>query len=387
MRENQHSTLRMQDVATLFAASSIEQLGDVRVVTNEAPQAGTKWFVVREDNELRLLDTLISETALADRLLLALEQDRTADARKWFAYLKPRFPKSETGFFAKIDPFSDSPFVRLTTAPQPDAESLKIAAAIVAVSGSEFEKSLAILETARAASSETNHVQFDRAISWGLLSHERHADALKIIERLEVKFAKKPEVVFRKASCLAKTVGVEQALEYLEPLLAHFPKEPQLQVQAARWASSLGKFERAIELARLARQDFQHGPAALSAIAHALLFHDDVPAEALTAAEQAANLDSRTNPDSLFVLAAVQARTGKPREALESLGQVIDLRHASPDPEGNDWYVIGLVAEEYGLTDYAQRGYRKVPAPTDASLLNTPHALAQRRLQKLTAAP
>src|SRR5207247_1131786 len=124
---------------------------------------------------------------------------------------------------------------------------------------------------------------------------------------------------------------------------------------------------------------------ALGVIAVAHLFHDEVPVEAHTAAEQAANLDARANPESLFVLAAVQARTGKPREALETLGQAIDLRQTNSEPEANDWYVIGLVAEEYGLTDYAKRAYAQVPAPTDAGLQNTPHTLAQRRLEKLAS--
>ncbi|HLQ43444.1 MAG TPA: hypothetical protein VK137_01845, partial [Planctomycetaceae bacterium] len=243
-RTNEHSARRIMDNVTLLKLENSRPIGDVQVITSDVPKQRTEWFVVRESGEWRVLDTQNNRATLADRVLLALEQNHEDEARQWFDRLKPMFPKSEGGFLAKLDPFSDSAFVRLSSAPKLDAAALKIAAATAAASVPTTQaigdKAVAILEQGRDAAPEFQQPHFDRAIVFGHVHRDRFADALKVVERLEVKFAQKSDVVWMKANCLLKTVGLEAARDYLAPFVTESSTDQRLLRLAARFAARLG---------------------------------------------------------------------------------------------------------------------------------------------------
>ena len=72
------------------------------------------------------------------------------------------------------------------------------------------------------------------------------------------------------------------------------------------------------------------------------------------------------------------AEQGKSNEARENLLRGMDERDAPPDIA---WYVLGRIAEDYGLGDAAAALYRKVAEPkasNDRLIFN----LAKRRLKK-----
>jgi hypothetical protein len=98
--------------------------------------------------------------------------------------------------------------------------------------------------------------------------------------------------------------------------------------------------------------------------------------EALAAVKQ-------TKPDSpicLRTLAAVYAELGKTPDALENLRHAVQLRGERMD--GGDWYVLGRIAEQYGLDDLAAGLYHKVP-PKPLAGGDDAYAIAQRRLKKV----
>lgn len=77
-------------------------------------------------------------------------------------------------------------------------------------------------------------------------------------------------------------------------------------------------------------------------------------------------------------LAAVYAELGKTPDALESLRRAVQLRNVRLDD--GDWYILGRIAEQYGLNDVAAGLYRNVPLkPPGAG--DDIHAAAQRRLK------
>ena len=66
------------------------------------------------------------------------------------------------------------------------------------------------------------------------------------------------------------------------------------------------------------------------------------------------------NAACLRTLAAVYAELGKTSEALENLRRAVEIRGERIDEA--DWYVLGRIAEQYGLDEVAAGLYRKVPA-------------------------
>jgi hypothetical protein len=69
---------------------------------------------------------------------------------------------------------------------------------------------------------------------------------------------------------------------------------------------------------------------------------------------------------------------GKTSEALENLRRAVVIR--GDRTEAADWYVLGRIAEHYGLDGVAAGLYRKVPAKPGAA--DDVYELAQRRLKE-----
>ena len=80
----------------------------------------------------------------------------------------------------------------------------------------------------------------------------------------------------------------------------------------------------------------------------------------------------------LHTLAAVYAELGKTSEALENLRRAVAIRGERIDEA--DWYVLGRIAEQYGLGEVAAGLYRKV-LTKKAAATDDVYALAQKRLK------
>lgn len=91
----------------------------------------------------------------------------------------------------------------------------------------------------------------------------------------------------------------------------------------------------------------------------------------------------RPTPASLQTLAAVYAALDRPKEAVSALSRAVDARPGRRMIR-DDYFVIGRVAESYGLIDEARAAYEKV-RPDDVATLDAFDAwrLAQTRLATL----
>ena len=99
------------------------------------------------------------------------------------------------------------------------------------------------------------------------------------------------------------------------------------------------------------------------------------------AAQQKASDDDKGDDlDSQLTLAALYAETGKSVEARTALLQAIDAENRAL--REHDWYVLGRIAENYGVDDFAIAAYRKVGTENGRA---TVAELAAKRLQGLTA--
>ncbi|HEX7191191.1 MAG TPA: DUF3857 domain-containing protein [Thermoanaerobaculia bacterium] len=80
---------------------------------------------------------------------------------------------------------------------------------------------------------------------------------------------------------------------------------------------------------------------------------------------------------ALHTLAAIYAETGNTVEARQALMKSLDLRPTS-DPQSVDWFVLGRIAEAYGVTDAAAAAYKRVKKEDPDGM--TTWELTQRRL-------
>jgi hypothetical protein len=82
-------------------------------------------------------------------------------------------------------------------------------------------------------------------------------------------------------------------------------------------------------------------------------------------------------------VAAIEAELDHPYAAWTYLQQTLSSR-ADGRPSDDDWYVIGRIAESYGLRDDAIAIYKRIAKPKHPSKTTvTGYDFAQRRLRML----
>ena len=118
----------------------------------------------------------------------------------------------------------------------------------------------------------------------------------------------------------------------------------------------------------------------LNNLAWAAVVAGNVNQQALDDALSAVKRTKQENAACLHTLATVYAELGKTSEALENLRRAVEIR--GERTEEADWYVLGRIAEQYGLDEVAAGLYRKVPAK-QAAAADDVYVLAQRRLKKV----
>ncbi len=124
----------------------------------------------------------------------------------------------------------------------------------------------------------------------------------------------------------------------------------------------------------------------LNNLAWARLGLNPDPAAAQALATRAEAMEHPLSPQLANTLAAVAADAGEPVKAWRYAEHSWDPRvdHA---PHDADWYVLGRIAEAYGMRDDAIAAYRKVAKPDEPSPLPTSHDLAAQALARLHAKP
>jgi hypothetical protein len=120
-------------------------------------------------------------------------------------------------------------------------------------------------------------------------------------------------------------------------------------------------------------------------IAWAALMADKVTAATIDIANRGVLMGGNGTTSLLHTLAAVEAELDKAGDARAMLLQRMkDLGEDEPDDD--DWYVFGRIAESYGLRGDAVTMYRRLQRPkNERAIPSSSYALAQRRLKLMAA--
>jgi tetratricopeptide (TPR) repeat protein len=162
--------------------------------------------------------------------------------------------------------------------------------------------------------------------------------------------------------------------------------EPMLQEWLAEVNVRLGAFEDAKLAYQAAIDGGQASAGTYNNRAWLALFTQEGVTDAdVSLALQAVQLSGFKNPTYLNTLAALYAAGGKPDQAWQTYLQILELR-PDGEPIEADWFVVGRVAEHYGLPETARKAYLRVSKPMRVRPTST-YVLAQRRLALLPASP
>jgi len=338
-------------------------------------------YVVKHPDGYRLVAPGPQQVNIAQMALRCLEQGNPEMAKRWLDWIVEEQKTAE----GPVDRFAGAPVASLWPAiyrDNPQNKSISVAIAAVMAERLPPPEMLSMLQEERTRSpSPLQSLQIDRALIRAYDSAGRFEEALVLVERLRQYYTGEPELIAGRISTLWMLGRKPTEGDWLREQLRN-SINPALWEYVALLAARVGDFKAADEtLARLIEAKLI-SPSGLNGFAWNSIFLRKANQAALNAALKANDLLNNGNPSCLNTLAAVYAEMGRAREAHLTLRRCVAAR--GNRIADNDWYVLGRIAEDYGLDDIAADLYRKVkrskrPWADDA------YNLAQWRLKTVTS--
>jgi tetratricopeptide (TPR) repeat protein len=348
----------------------------VRFQIADAGGASTRTFyVVREDVGYRILGARAVD--LAEEAVRRADRGEVAGARRLLDWAR-----EEAGAGAG-DPFDGDPLPLFwTLGQQAEADAVRAAAASVMVNDGELAaEGLAILAGRRArAQDPAERLRLDAARLTGYATLERHADVLALVEQLAPSHASSEALFARRVVALIELRRWDELKRLAEERLRAVPghaSATRALLSALRHQGAFAEVERRcaafLDSGRASAADFNN-------CGWNGLFVEGPREAALARVRRAVEMSSRRNTAFLHTLAALHADVGQYAEAREIILEAINTRESVEEPQPDDWYVIGRIAEGYGLGEAARAAYARVRQSPDA---DATWVLARQRIKAL----
>lgn len=343
-------------------------------------------YLAPEEDGLRLvaMQSLGGAAPIGKQVLRYLEAGNEDAARRWLDWAREgaRLPAVE-------DPLSGDPIVDFWKRGSPaGTDEIRLAALSLIANGPESRSVLAELsERASAGESEQGRRRFEHAALRAAVGAKLYDAAAS---RARAILASEPEsnVAFQfLALCLGELGNWDELEATARERLRLRPDDPVSLRILADAEEARGDFERAAAALRMLVRAGKAESFDYNNLAWLEVLQGEALEEALADAQRAVQLENQTDAASLHTLATVYAEMGEPEAAREVILQAMTV-NGSREPQPHDWYVLGRIAEHYGLADAAAEAYRKVEPPEDEHRrASSTFSLAERRLASLSTSP
>ena len=336
---------------------------------------GLTVYVVRENGAYRLAGSDGMPPALALRALRLAEQNDLAGARQWLDWARDDV---KSGY--EDDPLRSEPFAAVwTRGKEATLNEVRLAAALLLPETKRSaEIALPILTAARAAATPEVQTRIDQALLTAYRSLSKWDEVLAAADRLAEKFPDSPRAFGDGAYALSKLERAEEArtraaarLQRLSGDRAALMTLAALAVDRRDYAEAMTHYTRLLDGSKPTAAEYnQHAWTSLFAVA-------DLE-KAVESARQATALEPASH-STLNTLAVLYAEQGKSSEARDTLLKSLEYEEDALRPA--DWYVVGRIAENYGIRDVAAEAYRRIEKPGRET--SSAWELAQKRLAGL----
>jgi transglutaminase-like putative cysteine protease/tetratricopeptide (TPR) repeat protein len=340
-------------------------------------------FILREDGQYRLFSDNKDWQPVA-RLVLELAAAGKLDgARHWLDWARDEIEDDDSS-----DPYARPPFVRLWTAGQQgDLAEIRAAASVLLLQSDDtdvgpalrasLEEGLQGIAALRPAATGDTAVALDLATWDALATLKRWSDLIPLLERLADAQPGSERALRALFYADQQSGHPENITPRLEARLAKTPNDPFAVRMLADLADSEGDISRSLTLTRTLVDRGKADALDWNRLAWNQLFEPPIPEKTLADASRASEMTDHSSRAILHTLASVYAELERPAEAYRILLQSIDA--GDHKPSTSDWYVLGRMAESYGLPDQARAYYARIEKP-DQFVTVSVFTLAQRRL-------
>ncbi len=333
-------------------------------------------YMVKENGEFRLAGLDTSPSGLALRAFRLAEKNDVATARHWLDWAREHVSGGGD------DPVASEPFAALwTRGREATVDEVRLAAAVLLPDTKKSsELALPVLTAARATAAPDVQWRIDQALLTSYISLERWPEMLATAERLVERFPDSGAAFRHIYFALSK---LNRDAEVPKRALARLEKYPgdmaALQVLGEH-ALEHGNYEDAARYFAGVLDRTSATPGDYNQHAWTAIFAKENLEKAIEEARHAVT----KAPESyaiLNTLAVLYAEHGQSTEAREALLQSVE-KHDDDEIEAADWYVVGRIAENYGINDAAIEAYQNIEKPKER-VSGTTWELAQARLKGL----
>jgi len=370
--------------ATQFSREGSDEAGWVIRMT--APGNGTTaaqqqvWMVIRQDDSYRILAAGGEFEGVARLALRLVEEGKTEQAKVWLDRVRRELPAG-----GGDDPLSGHMFSRVWQQGQAASpESIRLGAVLL-LSGSAKGIGAAIvtLENALKSAGAGTSDAISASLGGAYFTGRQYAKALAIDEGLLQKLPLSASALRLTLQAACASGGEKEASRIAAAHLDRFKNDTGALRSAALAEMSCGDAERSIAIEKQIVDSGRGLADDYNELAWAALMAGRVTPATLELANRGMLLANSASTALMHTLAAVDAELDKPAEARATLLQRIDAM-GEEEPDDDDWYVFGRIAESYGLNQEAAAMYRRLERPkNELSIPASSYALAQKRLKAM----
>lgn len=312
-------------------------------------------FVVRQDGAYIIkASTFLVDTVGTSVLAFADAGDLEA-ARQWLNWVR-----EDVQAGGGDDPLRGMPFASLwqkdnTTA---NADEIRTAAASLMLRKSETRGIPILLAMREKATNDRTKTWIDISLSAAYANRKDWKSVVPIAERLQAAYPDSDNAFSTLVFSLSLSGRTADADALAKKRLEKKPKDDEalraLSSNAANardYAAAAKYAERIVDELTPTQNDYNNA-------AWFELFVGNVT-HAMENARRATAEESQTSAAALHTLATLYAETGKNIEARDALLRTLD-KSRRDQPDSSDWYVLGRMAENYGVRDAALAAYKRV---------------------------
>jgi tetratricopeptide (TPR) repeat protein len=353
-----------------------DDAGGYRVRVQASDGSGPKsFYVVHEDVGYRILCARVVD--LGAEALRRVERGDLAGARRLLDWAR------EEAFSDGADPFRADPVALFwTVGQQGDAAAARAAAASLLVADAEYAaQGLAEVAVLRGrATDASERLRLDAARLAGYVTLRRHADVLALADALSAAHPGSPGLFSERVVALSALRRWDELQALAEEKLRSAPGHTDATRALFTALRQQSRFADAERLCAAFLDSGRAGAVDFNNCAWNALFLDGPTEAALARGRRAVELSGRKNAPSLHTLATLYADAAHYAEAREVILEAVAAREVEEEPEPDDWYVFGRIAEGYGLDAAARAAYARVEESRDP---DATWVLAQRRIKGL----
>jgi tetratricopeptide (TPR) repeat protein len=340
-------------------------------------------FVAREHGTYRIV-ALYGEFSGAARMVLDLaNMGKVREAKIWLDRIR-----REVHAGSGDDPLSGPLFARLWQQGQAaDIQAVKsAAAALLTAPNKRIEPIIKILEQGAAGGGAGASGALSAALVEAYLTAKQYAKAEPLATSLLKALPQSPAALSLALRAAYAAGGRSAANAILSANLQRFTQDVEGLRSAATIAMIFGDTERSGALEKQIVDSGRGTANDFNQIAWGDLMAGKVTAATLESANRGMLIANNQSTGLMHTLAAVYAELGKESDARATLLQRMAALKAA-EPDDDDWYVFGRIAEQYGLQDAAAGMYRRLARPAnELAIPASSYALARKRLQAMGVA-